>query len=142
MVERGGSGLQPTVVEVPATHVDLLERPLIASLATVRPDGAPQVNPMWFVWEPDRAIIRMTHTNERHNFRCIQREPRVALSITDPADVYRYLQVRGVVEAVEPDPAGGLYQLLEQRYLGRSSEVEDRAVRVILTIRPMSYKVR
>jgi PPOX class probable F420-dependent enzyme len=126
----------------PPTHVDLLERPLFAHLATVRADGAPQVNPMWFLWEPEQQVIKMTHTKARHNYRYIQSQPRVALSITDPDDPYRYLQVRGVVEKVEDDPTGAFYQTLQQRYRGYKREVLDRDVRVVLTLRPTAYKVR
>ena len=90
----------------PDSHADLLEQALFAHYATVRADGAPQVNPMWFAWDPERGVIRMTHTKRRHNYRNVRREPRVALSITDPEDPYRYIQVRGVVESIEDDPTG------------------------------------
>jgi PPOX class probable F420-dependent enzyme len=129
-------------MQPPATHVDLLERPIFAHLATVRPDGSPQVNPMWFLWDAGEGVIKLTHTRERHNYRYIQREPRVALSIADEADPYRYLQVRGVVERVEDDPTGGFYNVLQQRYRGITAEVADRAVRVILTVRPTAFRAR
>lgn len=127
---------------VPATHADLLERPLFASLATVSTDGSPLVNPMWFLWEPEAGVVKLTHTNRRHNYRCILREPRVSLSIFDPDDGYRYLQVRGVVTRIEPDPTGRFYQELEQRYFGHVSDVRDRDVRVVLFVEPTAYKVR
>jgi PPOX class probable F420-dependent enzyme len=129
-------------MQPPATHVDLLERPIFAHLATVRPDGSPQVNPMWFLWDAGEGVIKLTHTRERHNYRYIQREPRVALSIADEADPYRYLKVRGVVERVEDDPTGGFYNVLQQRYRGITAEVADRAVRVILTVRPTAFRAR
>jgi PPOX class probable F420-dependent enzyme len=126
----------------PQTHVDLLERPLFGHLATVRADGSPQVNPMWFLWDGEQGVLNLTHTKERHNYRYVQREPRVALSIVDPDNPYRYLQVRGVVEHVEDDPTGSFYQTLQRRYRGTVSEVPDRAVRVIMTVRPTAFKAR
>jgi PPOX class probable F420-dependent enzyme len=129
-------------MQPPQSHADLLERPLFAHLATVRADGAPQVNPMWFLWEPEQSVIKLTHTRTRHNYRYIQSQPRVALSIVDPEDPYRYLQVRGVVENVEDDPTGSFYQTLQQRYRGYKREVADRDVRVVLTVRPTAFKVR
>jgi PPOX class probable F420-dependent enzyme len=129
-------------VKPPASHADLLERPLFAHLATVRADGAPQVNPMWFLYDPESNRILLTHTKTRHNFRYVQKEPRVALSVTDPDDGYRYLQVRGEVEKVEDDPTGAFYQELQQRYRGFQTEVADRDVRVKLTVRPTHWKVR
>ena len=126
----------------PESHRDLLTRPLFAHLGTVRAEGAPLVNPMWFLYEPGDNVIKLTHTRTRSNYRYLQIEPRVALAITDPEDQYRYLQVRGVVEKEEPDPTGAFYQTLQQRYRGRISEVSDRDVRVIFTIRPIAWKAR
>ena len=129
-------------VAPPASHLDLLERPLFAHFATVAADGSPRVNPMWFWYDASRGELKLTHTRTRHNFRYLQREPHVALSIVDPDDPYRYLQLRGVVDHVEPDPTGAFYQQLQQRYRGRTSEVADRDVRVVLTIRPTGFKAR
>jgi PPOX class probable F420-dependent enzyme len=129
-------------MQPPETHTDLLERPLFAHFATVRADGAPQVNPMWFLWDPEQGIVKMTHTRTRHNYRYVQREPRVALSIADPDMPYRYIQVRGVVERIDDDPTGAFYQVLQLRYRGAVSEVADRADRVVLTIRPTAFRVR
>jgi PPOX class probable F420-dependent enzyme len=141
ILHRGPSALLDGV-KPPDSHLDLLERPLFAHLATVTSDGAPLVNPMWFLWDAERELIQMTHTNARHNYRHLQREPRVALSIADPGDEYRYLQVRGVVDAIEPDPTGSLFQVLHERYRGVVSEVPDRDVRVVISIRPTGFKAR
>ena len=97
---------------------------------------------MWFLWDADLGVLRLTHTSARHNYRNLEREPRVALSITDPDDQYRYLQLRGVLEHVEPDPTGAFYQTLQQRYRGYTTEVKDRDVRVVLVIRPIGVKAR
>jgi PPOX class probable F420-dependent enzyme len=127
-------------MQPPETHTDLLERPLFAHFATVRPDGAPLVNPMWFLWDSGEGVVKMTHTKKRNNYRNIQREPRVALSIADPDMPYRYIQLRGVVENIQDDPTGAFYQVLQLRYRGAVSEVPDRADRVILTIRPTAFR--
>ena len=107
----------------------------------MRPDGAPLVNPMWFLWDEAEGVIKLTHTKRRSNFRYFQTEPRVALAISDPDDPYRYLQLRGVVEAIEDDPTGAFFQVLQLRYRGRVGEVSDRAFRVIVTIRPTGFRV-
>jgi PPOX class probable F420-dependent enzyme len=122
---------------LPETHADLLERPLFAHLATVRPDGAPQSNVMWFVW--DGEFIRMTHTKTRQKFRNFEHQPQVALSIADPDDQYRFLEIRGVVEKIEDDDdQASFYQSLQQRY-SRPLNIKDADVRVIATIRPASF---
>lgn len=123
-----------TPVELPASHADLLDKPMFAHLATVRPDGSPQTQVMWFVWDGER--IRMTHTKTRQKYRNFQQEPRVALSIADPDDPYRFLEIRGVVEKIEDDDAeASFYRSLQRRY-GRDYAIPDAAVRVIVTIRP------
>jgi len=97
---------------------------------------------MWFLWDNAAGVLKLTHTNQRHNYRYLQSNPRVALSIVDPDDGYRYLQLRGEIHSVEPDPTGSFYNTLQQRYRGRTTEVKDRDVRVVLTIRPTAFKVR
>ena len=122
--------------EVPASHVDLLERPLFAHLATVRPDGAPQSSVMWFAWDGEK--IRMTHTKTRQKFKNLGEEPRVALSIADPDDQYRFLELRGTVEKIEDDLGAEFYRSLQRRY-GMDYKVTDADVRVVITIRPERF---
>ena len=97
---------------------------------------------MWFLWDNDAGILKLTHTNQRHNFRNLQKNPKVALSITDPDNQYRYIQLRGEIDHVEDDPTGAFYNTLQQRYRGHTSEVKDRAVRVVFTIRLTGFKAR
>jgi len=124
-------------VKPPESHQDLLEKPTFAHLATIRPDGSPQSSVMWFDWDGER--IRMTHTKTRQKFRNLADEPRVALSIVDPEDDYRFLEVRGVVESVVDDDAqASFYQSLQQRY-GNVYPIGDADVRIIFTIRPDKF---
>lgn len=118
---------------IPEDHLDLLERPIVVNLATVRPDGAPQVNPMWFVW--DGNVMRFTHTDERQKFHNLATEPRVAVAIQDPDNPYRYLEVRGVVSDITPDPEGAFYRELALRYgRDRGTPPRDAPHRVILSV--------
>src|ERR1700729_657328 len=119
--------------EAPASHVDLLERPTFAHLATIRPDGAPQSSVMWFAWDGSR--IRLPHTRPRQKFANLAREPRVALSIADPDDQYRFLEIRGTAEEIKDDQEAEFYRSLQRRY-GMDYPVTDADVRVVITIRP------
>jgi PPOX class probable F420-dependent enzyme len=121
---------------VPASHADLLEQPGFAHLATVRPDGSPQSSVMWFDWDGERA--RFTHTSERQKYRNIAHEPRVAFSVIDSTNPYRFVEVRGLVESIEPDPGGAFYSHLGRRY-GVDNPVLDADVRVIVTVRATSF---
>jgi PPOX class probable F420-dependent enzyme len=120
---------------IPDSHVDLLERPLFGHLATVRPDGTPQVNPMWFEWDGER--LRFTHTSKRRKFENLKAEPRVALSVVDPDRPYRYLEVRGEVEEIEPDPTGAFFAVLADRYgLELDGPPPDAEDRVVIVVKP------
>jgi PPOX class probable F420-dependent enzyme len=133
--------MDPSVPQVPASHRDLLERPLIANVATVRADGGPQTNPMWFGWDGER--VRLTHTRTRQKFRNLQAEPRVALSILDPDDSQRYLELRGEVERIEDDQGGSFYRQLRRRYgVDPDAPMPDAAVRVVVVIRPTTVLAR
>lgn len=126
----------PATDLIPEDLRDLLERPLFADLATVREDGTPQVNPMWFAW--DGEFVRFTHTNYRRKFKNIQANPAVAISIIDPDDPYRYLELRGVVERVDPDPTGAFFVELAKRYdapFGTAAP-KDSSDRVVFVVRP------
>jgi PPOX class probable F420-dependent enzyme len=138
-VARGTNPIRGGTVpeQLPAEFTDLLERPLFAHLATVRPDGSPTTQVMWYAWDGER--IRMTHTKTRQKYRNLEADPRVALSIADPDNQYRFIEIRGVVEKIEDDDAeAGFYKGLQQRY-GMDYPIPDAAVRVILTIRPDSF---
>ncbi|MEU7145170.1 PPOX class F420-dependent oxidoreductase [Nocardia sp. NPDC046473] len=121
-------------IEIPEKVRDLLVRPIYASLGTTRPDGAPQVNPMWFVW--DGEFIWFTHTNFRQKFKNLAHEPRVSISIYDPDNPYRYLEVRGVVDHIDDDQEGELYSSLSERYGNGPKVPPDAKDRVAIAIRP------
>jgi PPOX class probable F420-dependent enzyme len=127
-----------TMVAIPEGYESLLERPLFGHLATVRPDGSPQVNAMWFDW--DGELLRFTHTTKRQKYRNIAANPKVAMSVIDPDNSYRFIEVRGVVEEVVPDPTGAFYMQLNDRYSGPLTEPPaDKADRVVLVVRPSSF---
>jgi PPOX class probable F420-dependent enzyme len=122
---------------LPDKFSDLLERPLFAHLSTVRPDGSPQSSVMWFAW--DGSTIKMTHTKSRQKFANLANDPRVAISVADPDDQYRYVEVRGRVESVDDDDAqASFYKSLQKRY-GMEYEITDAPERVIFTIVPESF---
>ncbi|NUR63084.1 MAG: PPOX class F420-dependent oxidoreductase [Catenulispora sp.] len=112
----------------------VLERPVLCDLATIRPDGSPQVNPMWFKF--DGEFLWFTHTNYRQKFKNIAHDPRVAISIIDPENRYDYVEVRGVVEKIEDDPEATMYQLLSEWYDGTPVTPPDAKDRVKIAVRP------
>lgn len=118
---------------LPTDRRHLLEQPLYGHLGTIRPDGTVQVNPMWF--EFDGEHVRFTHTTKRQKFRNLQHNPSMALSIVDPDEPTRYLEVAGRLVEVVPDPDGAFYVRLGTRYGDPDTQAPaDKADRVILVM--------
>ena len=87
---------------LPDAYVDLLDGPYTATLVTLLADGSPQGSPVWYVRDGDNVLVSTTRGRLKH--RNVLRDPRVALTIVDPARPLRYVEVRGTV-AVEDDPS-------------------------------------
>ena len=106
------------VAALPASHRDLLERPIVAALATTLPDGTPQVTPVWF--HEEDGYIYINSKKGRLKDRAIRETPYVALAIVDPDDPYRYLAIRGPVVEMWGENEGGREHIdfLARRYRG------------------------
>lgn len=122
---------------IPDQFRDLLEKKkAFAHLATVNADGTPQVTPVWFDW--DGTHIRINTARGRVKDRNLSRNPKVALSIMDPDNPYRYLQIRGrVVESTESGAVAHI-DSLAKKYTGqdRYTTGQPGEVRVMYKIRP------
>jgi PPOX class probable F420-dependent enzyme len=104
------------VAEIPESHRDLLERPLIMILATTLPDGTPQATPVWFHFED--GYIYLNTAVGRLKDRAIRTKPYVALVVVDPGDIYRYIQIRGPVVEVNEEQGRAHIDYLARRYTG------------------------
>jgi PPOX class probable F420-dependent enzyme len=121
---------------VPEKFREILEKVAFAHLATLMPDGGPQVNPVWF--EFDGRVVRVNSARGRQKDRNMRRDPRVALSVQDPANPYHFVQIRGRVTKIEEAGADEHIDRLAKRYLGvdRYPNRQPGEVRVIYTIDP------
>ena len=81
---------------IPASHLDLLTRPLHGVLTTLMPDGQPQSSLVWCDYDGECACVNTSC--ERQKGRNMQADPRVTLLVVDPQDTSRYLEIRGEVE--------------------------------------------
>ena len=100
---------------IPESYHDLLDRPLIMSLATTLPDGTPQVTPVWFNYE--NGMIYFNTASGRLKDRAIKQTPYVAVTIVDPDNMYRYLAIRGPV-TIHEEGGREHINLLAKRYTG------------------------
>jgi PPOX class probable F420-dependent enzyme len=122
---------------VPEGFKDLLtQKKAFASLATVMPDGSPQVTPVWFDF--DGSNFRVNTARGRVKDRNMRESPKVALVILDPDNPYRHLAVRGRVVEVTEQGADAHIDSLAKKYLGQDRYPYRRAgeVRVMYRIAP------
>lgn len=124
---------------IPDSHRDLLDKKAIAHLATLMPDGRPQVTPVWCDF--DGRHVRVNSAKGRAKDRNMRRDPRVSLSLCDPDNPYRYLEVQGRVAEVTEQGADGHIDALAKKYLGVDEYPHRRAgeVRVIYKIAPEHF---
>ncbi|MBI4635844.1 MAG: PPOX class F420-dependent oxidoreductase [Candidatus Rokubacteria bacterium] len=121
---------------IPEKYADLLGKKAFAHLATVGKDGTPQVTPVWF--DVDGAHLRINTARGRVKDKNLRRNPRVALSIQDPDNPYRYIQVRGRVTEMTETDADDHIDRLTRKYLGQDRYPYRQAgeVRVLVWILP------
>jgi hypothetical protein len=130
------------MVEIPAKYLDLLQqKTAFAHLATIMPDGTPQVTPVWFDYTNGK--IRVNSAKGRVKVRNMQEGAPVALSILDPDNAYRYIQIRGRVEHVTEEGASAHIDSLTKKYLGKDKYPygEPGQVRVTFEIEPSAVQV-
>jgi PPOX class probable F420-dependent enzyme len=121
---------------IPESHADILNTTAFAHIATVGPRGEPQSSPVWFDWDGQYFYFSQTKTRQKlHN---LEREPRLAISLLDPNNPYRYLEIRGKVVRVDEDPNLDFINKMAQKYLGQEKypwhRPEDQ--RVVVVVEP------
>ena len=127
------------MADIPAAFMDLLtkKKPL-AHIATVQPDGSPQVTPVWFDYS--NGVVRVNTAKGRVKSRNMTEGSKVALSIVDPDNDYRYIQIRGTVSKESTDGADKHIDSLAKKYLDKDVYPfhSEKDVRVIYEITPAS----
>lgn len=121
---------------IPEKEMNILKSNSVAHVATIGPNHEPQSTPVWFDW--DGTYVRISQTKTRQKYRNVQRDPHIALSITDPQNPYHYLEVRGKVVRVEDDPQKKFIDSLAKKYMGVEHYPYNQPgdERVILYVQP------
>lgn len=125
------------MTDIPAKYMDLLtEKAPLAHLATIQPDGSPQVTPVWFDYMG--GVVRVNTAKGRIKARNLSVGSRVAMSIVDPDNSYRYIQIRGSVSKETTEGANAHIDSLAKRYLGKDVYPwhDEKDVRVTYEITP------
>jgi PPOX class probable F420-dependent enzyme len=121
---------------IPEKYLDLLKKPAFANLGTLMRDGSPQVTPVWVDF--DGKHVRVNSALGRVKDKNMRRDPRVSVSIQDPENPYRYLEIRGKVVEITQNGADDHINKLSQKYLGKPEYPYRKPgeVRVVYKIEP------
>lgn len=121
---------------IPEDYKDLFEKKAFANLATVNADGTPQVTPVWVDYDGDYVLINSARG--RRKDKNMERNRAVALSIQDPDNPYRYLEVRGNVAEITEQNADQHIDKMAKKYIGQDKYPWSKPdeVRVIYKIKP------
>lgn len=122
--------------QIPEAYLDLFQKKAFASLATLMPDGRPQVTPVWCDYDGRHVIVNSAKGRQKD--RNMRRDARVSLAIIDPDNPYRYLEVRGRVAEITEDGADAHIDRMAKKYLGQDKYPyrSPEEVRVLYKIEP------
>jgi PPOX class probable F420-dependent enzyme len=126
---------------IPASHTDLFQKRAFANLATLNADGTPQVTPVWVDW--DGTHVWVNTARGRLKDRNLRRNPRVAISIADPDNPYRYLGIQGRVAKITEEGADAHIDKMAKKYLDKDAYPyrTPGEVRVLVAIEPEKVHV-
>ena len=137
------AGARPDVA-IPASHLDLLRRPICGVLTTLGPGGHPESSLVWT--DTDGHAARFNTTLERRKGRNLVADPRCSLLVVDPDDLSRFIQIRGVAELVTDDAIEHLDALTRAytahpTYYGHVAPLAQRALETRVTGRLRAQRI-
>jgi PPOX class probable F420-dependent enzyme len=121
---------------IPEKYLDLFDKKAFANLATIMPDGTPQVTPVWVDFDGKHVLVNSARGRQKD--KNMGQNSSVSLSILDPDNPYRYLEVRGRVAEITEEGASEHIDKMAQKYLGKDKYPfsQPGEVRVIYKIEP------
>ncbi|MBV9455132.1 MAG: PPOX class F420-dependent oxidoreductase [Rubrobacter sp.] len=114
----------------------LLQEPAYCQIATLMPDGSPQITQVWVDTDGEHILINTAEGRQKE--RNVRRDPRVAVNVVDPANAWRIAIVRGRVVDITTAGADQLIDQLAKKYLNEDTYPfrQPKEVRIILKILP------
>ena len=119
---------------IPETHMDLFTRPVVVALATVQPDGQPQVTPIWAYIEDGR--IRINTAAGRQKWKNLIERPQATVMALDPEDPFHWIEIRGVVASHTEEGGDDVINQLSHKYTGKDYTFTPGETRVTFFIEP------
>ena len=117
----------------------LLQEPAYCQLATLMPDGSPQVTQVWVDTDGEHILINTAEGRQKE--RNVRRDPRVAVNVVDPANAWRVANVRGRVVDVTTAGADQLIDQLAKKYLNEDTYPFRRPEEVRTTLKILPEKI-
>lgn len=105
--------------QMSAGLLKLLREPVHAQIATLMPDGSPQITQVWIDTDGEHLLVNTAEGRQKD--RNIRRDARVAVNVVDPANAWRLASVRGRVVEITTEGADDLIDRLAHKYLGVDS---------------------
>lgn len=129
-------------VTIPKSHLDLVERPIFGVFTTISPQGNPENTIVWFSW--DGQYILVNTADGRRKLKNVRANPKVALTVLDPDNAFRWLDVRGEVVEIVEDVGYKNINAHARRYTGQDeyygnaapAELKGKETRLIFKIQP------
>ena len=124
---------------IPESYKDLFSKRIFASLATLMPDGRPQVTPVWCDFDGQHVLVNSAKGRQKD--RNMRRDPRVSLALVDLDNPYRYLEIRGRVAEVTEEGADAHIDRMAKKYLDKDKYPfrQPGEVRVLYKIEPQHF---
>lgn len=130
------------MIELSPTIQHFLQERVLCFFATIMPDGSPQMTQTWIDTDGQYVLINTVEGHQKH--RNVQRDPRVTISVVDPARRERAVSIRGRVVETTREGADAHFKQLIERNLGQEEYLYGRPgqVRLILKIAPEKIRER
>lgn len=121
---------------IPEKYLDIMQKKAFLQLATLMPDGSPQVSPVWFEYDGTHILINSAKGRVKDNN--MRRDARVGMDIVDPDNPYRHISIRGRVGEITERGADEHIDKLTKKYTGQDKYPYrgPGEVRVIYKIKP------
>ena len=124
---------------VPESHKDLFQKRAFGSFTTLMPDGSPQTTPVWVDFENGKVIVNTALGRQKD--KNVRRDPRVAITLIDPDNPYRYLEIRGKVDEISVEGAEKHIDKMAKKYIDQDKYpwAKPGEQRVLLKVTPDKF---
>lgn len=125
------------MASIPVEYHDLFEKQTFAHVATLLPNGALHVTPVWVDYDADADRLLVNTERGRRKEKNARNDSRIAISMTDPDNPYRMLSVTGEVDEITTEGAREHIDEMAQRYMGEDEYPNPiQTERILISIKP------